>query len=158
MQIAACDPGSADACVLLDELAAALADLTGATGNASFAPDDVRAERAVFVIARDGDALLGCAALRSLEGDAGEIKRMYARPGTRGVGSALLAHIEQAALAFGYQRLCLETRRVNLRAVAFYERHGYTVIPNYGRYIGRPEAICLALALARDRTGDGNFL
>jgi GNAT superfamily N-acetyltransferase len=118
------------------------------SGQASFAAGDTRVPRSTFVVARGAEGqLLGCAALRPLDGDVGEVKRMYARPGTAGVGSALLAHIEEAARGFGYRQLWLETRRVNSRAVSFYERHGYAPIPNYGKYIGRPEAICLAKAL-----------
>jgi ribosomal protein S18 acetylase RimI-like enzyme len=72
---------------------------------------------------------------------------MYARPGTRGVGAALLAHIERAAAGFGYRELWLETRRVNARAVAFYLGHGYAGIDNYGKYAGRPEAVCFGKRL-----------
>ena len=65
------------------------------------------------------------------------------RPGTRGVGAALLAHLEAAAAGFGYAQAWLETRRVNTRAVAFYRQHGYADIPNYGKYAGRTDALCL---------------
>ena len=84
-------------------------------------------------------------------GDLGEIKRMYAKPGTRGVGAALLAHLEREAQGFGYRELWLETRRVNLRAVGFYRAHGYIEIANYGRYVGRAEAICFGKRLERNR-------
>lgn len=148
MIITACDPDSADARVLADELSDALAAITGASGKASYSPDDARVARSLFVVARDEDGrLLGCGALRPLEGHVGEVKRMYARPGTQGVGAALLAHIEHAAQAFGYRELWLETRRVNTRAVAFYLGHGYAEIPNYGKYIGRPEAVCFGRTL-----------
>jgi GNAT superfamily N-acetyltransferase len=147
MRIEACDPDSPEARALLGELAQVLAGITGSSGNASFDAQDVRGERAVFVVAREGEALLGCAALRPLEGAVGEVKRMYARPGTRGVGAALLAHLEEAARGFGYGELWLETRRVNVRALGFYVRHGYAVIPNYGKYAGRPEAVCFAKTL-----------
>jgi GNAT superfamily N-acetyltransferase len=144
MQIAGCDPGSADALALTGELSAALAAITGDSGAASFAPADV----SLFVVARSDDGqLLGCGALRPLAAGVGEIKRMYARPGTRGVGKALLAHIESAAAGFGYRELWLETRRVNLRAVAFYLTHGYSGIDNYGKYVGRPEAVCFGKRL-----------
>ncbi|MGX9944513.1 GNAT family N-acetyltransferase [Bradyrhizobium sp. BTAi1] len=53
-----------------------------------------------------------------------------------------MKHLEAAALGFGYHAIWLETRRVNARAVAFYERHGYRRIPNFGKYAGRPEAVC----------------
>lgn len=148
--IAACDPDSADARALIDELSAALAAITGDSGKASFSADDARAARALFLLARgEAGRLLGCAALRPLDGaaDVGEIKRMFARPGTNGVGAALLAHVERAAHGFGYRALWLETRKVNTRAVAFYEKHGYRTIPNYGKYVGRDEAVCLSKSL-----------
>ncbi len=157
MLVAACDPDSAEAQVLIGELSAALAAMTGASGAASFTLADARQARASFIVARaDDGALLGCGALRPLEEvvgavgavDAvGEIKRMYARPGTRGVGAALLAHLEAQAARFGYRALWLETRRVNLRAVAFYQAHGYLPIANYGRYVGRSEAVCFGKQL-----------
>ncbi len=67
---------------------------------------------------------------------------MYARPGT-GAGAALLAHLEREAARFGYRALRLSTRTVNLRAVAFYGKHGYRAVASYGKYIGRDDAICL---------------
>jgi hypothetical protein len=81
-------------------------------------------------------------ALRPLADGVAELKRMYARPGS-GAGRFVLAALERQALAFGYTEAWLEMRRVNGRAVGFYEKHGYLVIPNYGKYAGKPEAVCL---------------
>jgi len=64
-----------------------------------------------------------------------------------GTGAALLAWLEEAALGLGYRELWLETRKVNTRAVQFYLKHGYAQIDNYGPYVGREEAICLAKRL-----------
>lgn len=151
MIIQACDPESAEAQLLVAELSATLAAITGDSGASSFSAADARLARSLFVVARNVDGgLLGCGALRPLDGDVGEIKRMYARAGTRAVGAALLAFLERAAQGFGYRELWLETRRVNARAVAFYHRHGYTDIANYGKYAGRPEAICCAKRLPVD--------
>ena len=140
------DPGCADALALIDALSNTLTALTGASGRASFDPADVRGARACFAIARGPGGALGCGALRPLEaegqGDVGEIKRMFARPGTAGVGSAVLRFLEAEAARLGYTTLRLETRLVNARAVAFYERRGYVRIANYGRYVGKPEAAC----------------
>jgi ribosomal protein S18 acetylase RimI-like enzyme len=61
------------------------------------------------------------------------------------VGAAVLAHLE--AQAAGYQALWLETRKVNSRAVAFYLKHGYVITPNYGKYVGRDEAVCFSKTL-----------
>jgi GNAT superfamily N-acetyltransferase len=152
--ISRCDPEHLDARQLVEELSATLAGITGDSGKASFTPEDARLPRSLFVVARDVHGqLLGCGALRPLEGESetdatAELKRMYARPGTQGVGAALLDYLECSAREFGYARLWLETRRVNARAVEFYVRHGYAPIANFGKYVGRADAICLGKALA----------
>ena len=141
--IAPADPESAEAYMLLQELSTVLTGITGSSGVASFAITDVCGPRSVFVIGRDAQGTpLGCGALRPLDQDIAEIKRMYARPGSSGIGSALLAFLEDQGRLFGYTKLWLETRRINERAVRFYLRHGYNVIANYGKYSGNPEAIC----------------
>lgn len=93
---------------------------------------------------------MGCGGYRPLEPGVAEIKRMYARPGTRGVGAALLAALERRARADGYAAVRLETRRVNGRAVAFYARSGYAPVLAWGRYIGRPDAACFGKSLRED--------
>jgi ribosomal protein S18 acetylase RimI-like enzyme len=137
------DPTSPLARHLLDELSAMLAAITGATGRASFDPADVRQPKALFVIARDASGqAVGCGAFRSLHEGIAEIKRMYARPGTAGVGTAILAYLEARAVEMGYHAVWLETRLINKRAVSFYEKHGYSRIPNFGKYQGNPQAVC----------------
>jgi GNAT superfamily N-acetyltransferase len=137
------DPTSADAQALMEELSSTLAHITGDSGKASFDPDDVRVARACFVVARDAEQrAVGCGAFRPLQEGIAEVKRMYSRPGTSGVGSAILAYLEAAAAGFGYRTLWLETRLVNERAVSFYQRRGYRRIPNFGKYVGSPKAVC----------------
>ena len=153
IDVARADPGSADAQALMDELSDILAAITGSSGRASFDPDDVRAPRACFAIARDAHGrALGCGAFRPLDGSVAEVKRMLARPGTTGVGSAVLGFLEAEAARLGFAQLWLETRLVNARAVAFYERRGYARIPNYGRYVGNDAAVCFAKTLPVDDT------
>lgn len=147
LRIASVDPGSADARRLIAELDMALAAITGDSGAASFDPDDARGPGAAFVIARAGGVAVGCGALRPLQENVGELKRMYARPAT-GAGAHILAELERLALAAGYRELWLSTRRVNGRALRFYERHGYAPVPPYGRYGERPASICLGKYLA----------
>jgi len=141
--VEACDPESELALPLLAALSGTLEAITGSSGAASFDPADVRSPGALFVVARDCDGrALGCGAFRPLEPGVAEVKRMFAVPGSRGVGSAILAHLEAQGLAGGYHIFRLETRLVNVRAVRFYERRGYRRIANFGRYAGRPEAAC----------------
>jgi len=146
------DPDCGAARALIAELDAALAAICGDSGAKSFDANDVRGPRSVFLLAVDAAGVaVGCGALRPLEGEVAEVKRMYARPGS-GAGVQLLGELERRALHFGYRAIWLETRRVNARAVAFYDKHGYRVIPNYGKYVGRENAICLGKVLA---AGDG---
>ncbi len=141
-------PDHTDARLLLDELSAALQAITGDSGRSGFAADDVRGPRSRFVIAQDeAGAALGCGALRPLQDGVAELKRMYARPGSHGVGAALLTHLESSARHLGYRALWLETRAVNTRAVSFYERHGYRRIDNFGRYAGNAAAVCFGKEL-----------
>lgn len=142
------DPQSPDSQQLLADLSRTLERITGSSGAASFNVDDVRGDGACFAVARTGEGIeVGCGALRPLQPGIAELKRMFAVPGSRGVGAAVLKFLEHQAAELGYTQVWLETRRVNTRAVSFYERHGYRPIDNFGRYIGRPEAVCLAKVL-----------
>ncbi|MFS2065675.1 GNAT family N-acetyltransferase [Duganella sp. CT11-72] len=148
IQLNAEDPAGHVAILLMEELSTALEAITGDGGKASFDVEDVRGPMARFVVARDaGGAALGCGAFRPLQPGVAEIKRMYARHGTSGVGSAVLRFLEAEAAALGYQALWLETRLVNRRAVDFYSARGYTRIANYGKYIGNPLAVCFEKTL-----------
>lgn len=139
--IAAADPALPEAVALLDELSARLAAITGNSGRSSFDAADVRVPGALFVLACNVEGkAVGCGAFRPMGEGVAEVKRMYAQ--VAGAGLAILMHLEAAAREYGYHRLRLETRLVNQRAVAFYEKHGYARIPNFGKYAGRPEAVC----------------
>lgn len=143
------DPCSAESQHLMDDLSSALAAITGDGGRAHFTMDDLTGPRAIWAIARDdlGEAI-GCGAIRPLAADVAELKRMYSTGRMPGTGSAVLAFLETSAMALGYRQIRLETRRVNLRAVAFYQDRGYVVIDNYGPYIGRDDAVCFAKTLS----------
>lgn len=137
------DPIPQDVLRLMDELSDALRSITGSSGRLSFNLDDLASPGSLLAVARDRDGeAIGCGVIRPLEPGTGEIKRMYARDTGRGIGSAILAYLESQASGLGYRAIKLETRSVNENAVAFYLAHGYTHIPNYGRYAGRTEAVC----------------
>ena len=148
--ILAADAAGPDARQLLDALSEALLRINGDSGRSSF---DVEAAtpRGGFYIARDGAGeLLGCAALRPLgepDSTTAEFKRMYARPGSNGVGAALLAHVEAQARRHGYRALHLSTRVANARAVAFYAKHGYAPVIAWGKYVGAAQSTCLGKSL-----------
>ena len=148
--ILAADAASPDARQLLDALSDELLRINGDSGRSSF-DAEAATPRGGFYIARDGAGeLLGCAALRPLgepDSATAELKRMYARPGSTGVGAALLAHVEAQARVHGYQALYLSTRVANARAVAFYAKHGYTPVVAWGKYVGAAQSVCLGRQL-----------
>jgi len=141
--IAAENPNSPDSIALMEELSETLAAITGDSGKSSFDPNDVLSVKARFVVARDQQGIaIGCGAFRPLQDDVAEVKRMFARRGTSGIGSAILSFLETEAKNLGYAILRLETRLVNERAVSFYEKHEYIRIPNFGKYVGNAHAVC----------------
>lgn len=149
VRIIVASPNDPAAAPLLDALSDALSAITGDDGRSSFDPAQADEPGSVFLLALDeADQPVGCGALRPLAVGIGEIKRMYAAPGTKGVGAALLAALEDEAERLGYSVLKLSTRRVNHRAVDFYKRQGWGETGPFGRYVGRPESVCMARALS----------
>lgn len=134
---------------LIDELSELLAARYGSSGRSGFDPDAADRE-AVFVVASTDGEPVACGALRPLPDGVGEVKRMFSR--RRGGGHRVHAVLERIAAERGYCELWLETRRANDVAIAFYERLGYRERAPYGRYVGRPEAICLSKSIAMDPT------
>ncbi|AUN30788.1 GNAT family N-acetyltransferase [Niveispirillum cyanobacteriorum] len=140
-------PDSPDAVPLIDALSADLAARFGSDGRGGLAGWDAVADRSLFALARLDGVAVGCGAVRPFDGEVAEIKRMYAVPGSAGVGAAVLSFLEEGARRLGYRRLLLETRWANDRAVSFYRRHGYRLVPNYGTYQGRAESACFGKIL-----------
>jgi putative acetyltransferase len=99
----------------------------------------------VFVVAYDkAGRPTGCGGLRRLDDSSAEIKRMFVAPDARGTGVsvAILRALEERALTRGWSLLRLETGTAQPDAVRFYEREGYTLIPNFGAYAGAPASLC----------------
>jgi GNAT superfamily N-acetyltransferase len=105
---------------------------------------EVDGGRGVFVVARANGNVVGCGAIRPLEGDIGEVKRMYVRPEARrcGVARKVLATLEETAKKLGYTTLRLETGTRQPESIALYETHGYRRIPLFGEYMTDPYSVC----------------
>jgi GNAT superfamily N-acetyltransferase len=85
-------------------------------------------------LARDGDVALGCAALRKLDDDVCEMKRLYLRAEARGkgLGNALVENLIDAARSIGYRKMRLDTHPPKMgKAVSIYTAHGFRPIPAY---------------------------
>lgn len=91
------------------------------------------AGRLLLVLADDGTAA-GCAALRSLDGGACEMKRLFVRPAFRGqhLGRQLAKRILDDARALGYERIRLDTLPGKMdRAIEMYRQFGFKDIAPY---------------------------
>ena len=106
---------------------------------------------AAFVIARDGDKAIGCAALRPMSREVVEVKRMYVQPAMRrlGVAREMMRVLEQRACDSGFREIWLETGKPQIAAMTLYEQLGYTKIPPYGIYKDDPVSVCYAKQLGR---------
>jgi len=99
-------------------------------------PDDAMVEpTGIFLVALSGQSPVGCAGLRLLAEQVGELKRVYVRPAARGngLGAALIAALEAHARARSVTRLRLDTRHELDEALRLYERHGYQRIERYNK-------------------------
>lgn len=149
MRIVEISPYTQDALKLMDELSKTLEKITGSSGRNSFNNDDVCVSRALFAEAyNEENEAVGCGALRPINDNTAEIKRMYAKTKAKGIGSEILCYLEKQARELGYNTIWIETRLINETAVSFYEKKGYQRIPNYGKYVDRPEAVCFEKRLA----------
>jgi putative acetyltransferase len=96
-------------------------------------------------------ALVGCGALKELDGGHGEIKSMRTAQAYRrtGAGRAILAHIIGQARARGYRRLSLETGSMDafVPAHRLYASCGFVFCGPFGDYIEDPHSVFMTRRL-----------
>ncbi len=87
-----------------------------------------------LIIAKyDGD-IAGCAAVRKLQDDICEMKRLFVRDQFRGkgIGKALAVRIIEDARKIGYKKMLLDTDGQKMfKAMAMYKSMGFMEIPAY---------------------------
>ena len=113
-------------------------------------PEEVSGKRGAFLIVSLGNEPVGCGAVRLIDADTGELKRMYMAPIARGkgLGRRLVAALEAGARALGAKRLVLETGIRQQAALALYRGAGFQEIPLYGEYCLSPDtSVCLGKVL-----------
>ena len=118
--------------------------------------DEYSPPRGALLLAKEGEAILGCVGLRPFHGDASvaggagdcEMKRMYVPPAGRGrgIGRLLAEAIVAEARKAGYARMLLDTLPQLKAAHALYESMGFRAIPAY-RHNPIPGALYFALDL-----------
>ena len=97
-------------------------------------PDEMIAPHGVFLVGYEDREPIAIGGLRPLEANAVcEIKRMYVVPSarSRGAGRALLAALEDAARAIGYERVRLDAGPEQHHSRALFANAGYVEIERY---------------------------
>ena len=93
----------------------------------------------------EGDALLGCGALKELDSHHAEIKSMRTSSLhlRKGVAKNLLNHLLEEAKRRGYRRLSLETGAMGVFEPArkFYAQFGFTYCEPFADYVEDPYSV-----------------
>jgi len=105
-----------------------------------------------FYVYKCGGEVIGVAVLDVESAQVGRVRRVYVLPGhqRRGVGRALVSHLEREAREMGLESLRLTVAQSASWAVHFYERVGYAVTDRIERPAG-PVLVMEKFDLAPDK-------
>jgi GNAT superfamily N-acetyltransferase/SAM-dependent methyltransferase len=108
--------------------------------------EEVEEGRGAFVVAYLDGEPVGCGAIRRIDTDTGELKRMYVVPQARGrgIGRHVLARLENEGHRLGVKRILLVTGQRQPEALALYASAGFVPVPPFGEYAGWPLIVSLA--------------
>jgi putative acetyltransferase len=108
-------------------------------------PEHLAPGLGTVLVARIDGRAVGCGAIRRLDAETAEVKRMYVEPALRGQGIAkeILNRLEAEGKAFGARRLVLETGIHQAEAIGLYRVAGYREIDCWGEYATTPTSVCL---------------
>jgi GNAT superfamily N-acetyltransferase len=92
-----------------------------------FPSDDLAPPGGLLLVAREGDAVLGCAGLRLLPDGVGEVTRVFVVGSARGagLGARLMHEVELHARTLGVRELRLDVRGDLVEGRRLYARIGY---------------------------------
>lgn len=102
--------------------------------------DDYReiytARRGLFLVVLDDGKVIGTGAIRKLEEDVAELKRIWLLEDYhgRGIGYRVVSMLMEFARRQGYRAVRLQTSGRQTRAIAFYLRFGFHPIPGESEY------------------------
>ncbi|WP_428547268.1 GNAT family N-acetyltransferase [Profundibacter sp.] len=129
------DPRAPQATALLQASHALMERLFPPEDNHYLSIDALCTPNIRFFIAREGDAVLGCAALAD-KGGYGEMKSMFVSEDARGKGvaDALMRQLEDYTRELDLPVIRLETGDLLHAAQRLYERHGFVKCAPFGDY------------------------
>jgi putative acetyltransferase len=113
--------------------------------------EQLRKPEITFWSAWEGNELLGCGALKELDGQHGEIKSMRTSSShlRKGIAKLLLNHIIEEAKQRGYQRLSLETGSMEAFEPArrLYASFGFSYCQPFSDYIEDTNSVFMTIEL-----------
>jgi GNAT superfamily N-acetyltransferase len=133
-------PDTGDAIGLIAELEAVLGPLYPCESRHGYSVEKLLAQGVAFFLLRADGAPAGCGGIQVVDGEYGEIKRMYVRQQFRGSGFAklMLNHLADYARSHNVRVLRLETGIYQREAIGLYEAQGFRRIPPFGAYTDDP--------------------
>jgi putative acetyltransferase len=92
----------------------------------------------LFLAVLDDDTLIGSGAIRKLDFETAELKRMWLLESHhgRGIGYQVIKRLFEFARKMGYSRIRLQTGSEQTRALAFYKKIGFHEVPSYNDKTG----------------------
>ncbi|MBR5376063.1 MAG: ribosomal protein S18-alanine N-acetyltransferase [Lachnospiraceae bacterium] len=101
-------------------------------GDDAWSEDDFRetmcCDYAYYLVAREGDLVVGCAGLRNMCGDA-DITNVFVRKEyrRRGIAEEMLKKLMEDSKKIGARNFTLEVRSSNTAAISLYEKLGFVL-------------------------------
>jgi GNAT superfamily N-acetyltransferase len=131
-----CDPEEPPASELLAQMAAELNAMYWSNSRLDrpkLEPFELRPPEGIYLVGREGEAVVAGGGLRHLDPGLAEVKRMFVRPAarSRGIAGALLVALEDEARALGYDRLRLDTGPKQTHAIRLYTGAGFVPVEPY---------------------------
>ena len=142
-------PREPQATALLESSQRLMRDLFTSEDNYFLSVDALCAQDVVFLVAEEEGRLLGCVAMKRMQGY-GEIKSLFTLPAARGRGiaAALVTRLEGIARDDGFPLLRLETGDLLHEAHRLYARQGFDLCGPFGTYHESSASIFMEKQLA----------
>lgn len=96
-------------------------------------PAKYREPEGLFLVAKDGNKVVGCVGLRRIGQQICEMKRLFVLDSHKGkgLGEALIREVIRQARGLGYSKMRLDTLSTMGAAQKLYRSHGFVEIPQY---------------------------
>ena len=142
------DPREPQATALLKQSHALMESLFPPEDNHFLDISELCQPEITFFVARQGDKILGTAALAN-KGGYGEVKSMFVSPDARGLGlgAKLLDRLEAQAREMGLGAMKLETGSLLKEAHRLYARGGFAECGLFGEYDANASSLFMEKAL-----------